>query len=119
MVKKIEAHRVLCEQLVVLNDDAGPQVVIDSTRAGGVVRAINSSHTMDLVLGHEDRASSLFCETATNEGTTSRALLGNLQRLAPKPLLDWLGRWPLLDPRVNRDAEPAGQSSNGSPKPAK
>ena len=80
MAKQVQAHRVVCEKLIVLNDDGVPQVVLESTKAGGVVRAINANHTMDLVLGHEDRASSLFREAATNHGTATWALLGDLRR---------------------------------------
>jgi hypothetical protein len=97
---------VICGELVVLNDDAGPQVVLESTKAGGVVRAINADHTMQLVLGHEERASSLFCESATDHGIATRALFGDLRRWTPKKLLDWLGEWPKLDPRLNRVAQP-------------
>jgi len=103
--KKIEAQRVVCEQLVVSNEKAGPQVVLDSTKAGGIVHAISADHTMDLVLGHEDRGSSLFCETAANDRRTKWALLGDLQRAAPKRMLDWLSEWPLLDPRLDRAAK--------------
>ena len=102
IAKEVKAHRVVCEELVVLDDDAGPQVVLESTKAGGVIRAINANHTMQLVLGHEDRASSLFCESATANGVAKRALFGDLRQWTPKKLLDWLGEWPLLDPRLNR-----------------
>jgi hypothetical protein len=115
--KEVRAHRIICEELVVSNEEIGPQVVLESTKSGGVVRTISSDRTMQLVLGHEDNTASLFCETATADGTATRALLGDLRRLNPQRLVRWLGEWPLLDPRLNRIAQPA--VDEGTPKPAK
>ena len=115
VAKEVRAHRIICEELVVLNEDAGPQVVLDSTKAGGLVRAINADHTMQLVLGHEDRASSVFCESATNDGTATRALFGDLRRITPQRPPQRLGEWPLLDPRLNRIAQPAVDGAAAMP----
>jgi hypothetical protein len=111
--KELRAQRVICEKLVVLNKDAEPQVVLDSTEAGGVIRAISADHTMQLVLGHETHASSLFRETATADGIATRALLGDLRGGAPRQLLQWLGNLPLFD-----TFNPIAQPPADAPAPA-
>ncbi len=81
-------------------------MVIDSTTAGGVVRVFDANRSMELVLGHEDRESSLFRESATPAGTETVALLGNLRQPSAADLLELMGHWPLLDPRLTRTHQP-------------
>jgi hypothetical protein len=112
VAKEVRAHRI-----VLLNKDDVPQVVLDSTKSGGVIRAISADQTMQLTLGHEDNTASLYSETATADGLATRALLGDLRGFTPQRLLHWLGHWPLLDPRLNRIAQPAADA--GAAKPVK
>jgi hypothetical protein len=103
IAKEVKAHRIVCEELVVMNGDDKPQIVLESTNAGGVVRAINADRSAQLVLGHEENASSLFYETATDSGMLQRVLVGDLRRFSPQHA----GKWPLLDPRLKHAAPPA------------
>jgi hypothetical protein len=111
VAKEVHARRIICEQLTVSNEDAGPQVVLESTKSGGVVRAISANHTMQLVFGHENNASSLFVESATPDGLATRALFGDLRGV--------VSPWPLLDPRLNRIAQPTMAHPAADPGAAK
>lgn len=122
-VKEVRAQRLICEKLVVLNDDAGPQVVLDSTAAGGTVRAINADHTVALILGYENHQSNVFREWSTADGVATRSMLGNLRPASGQPDSS-NPKWPLLDPRLHHGGESPAKADGaaadaGAQKPAK
>ena len=102
LLKEMQIDRIRCKQLVVAtgpNDDQ-PAVVLGSSPAGGSVIVVRADQKFQLTLGHKEHSSSLFAEAETPNGTATWAVLGNLQRFAPKRAVQWLPELPLFDPQL-------------------
>ncbi len=60
LTQSIEVDRILCKQLVVVDGQRTPKIVLDSNDAGGLVRVIDAPGELTLALGHIDRVSGLL-----------------------------------------------------------
>ena len=118
-IKQIRCNRLRCEELIVVGGDDKPQVVLQSTKAGGNKACDpRGDDKLELVLGHKEQTSGLYAESKTERGPAVWSVLGNLGRFQPRSPIQWLSEFPLFDPQtmLDRAANAAPQDKNGKTK---
>ena len=60
LTQSVDVETIRCKQLVVVDSQETPRIVLNSNDAGGLVRVIDTPGELTLALGHIDRISGLL-----------------------------------------------------------
>ncbi len=60
LTQAVEVDRIKCKQIVIVDRQGIPKIVLDTNDTGGLVRVIDNPGKLTLALGHIDRFSGLL-----------------------------------------------------------